>query len=276
MGFLVIPWSSVVGPVLHLVNEATLPEALCAMGPLGTSLSQLWESLIWFWCLVNEPLFFSWPSPNSSFFTRIIWVAAMYWRDGLIRRVDLMMSYRSSCGTILYCYSSQKAEDRREKLMTSWLLPFFSCELKNLLGCEVLWWDKTDVFLCTRSIFNTCQRTIHHSAVGLCLILRGGWYWSCWWYTAACGLAEWTISRCFFKTLVLFWWLMFLGMKHHVCRSLFWALLLGFPGAGWVCGCCFGKVVSAVMEVQQGFGVCDTWLCSQVTAVSLFCKTLPC
>lgn len=47
MGFLAILLSSVVGPVLDLVNEATLPKAMCAMGPLGTPLSQLWESLIW-------------------------------------------------------------------------------------------------------------------------------------------------------------------------------------------------------------------------------------
>lgn len=72
MGFLVIPLSSLVGPVLDLVNEATLPKAMCAMGPLGTPLSQLWESLIWASyqpnVLLMNPSFFSWPSPNSSFF----------------------------------------------------------------------------------------------------------------------------------------------------------------------------------------------------------------
>lgn len=164
-----------------------------------------------------------------------------------------------------------------EKLITCWLLPFFSCELKNLLGCKGLWWDKTDAFLCSSSIFNSCQRTIHHSAAGLCSFLRGSWCWLCWYYIAAYGLAEWTISRCFFKTLVLFWWLLFLGRKHLTCRSLFClSLVASFPGAGWVCGCCFGKVVGAAVEVQQGFGVCDVWLCSQVTAVSLYCKTEAC
>lgn len=72
MGFLVIPLSSVVGPVLGLVSEATLPKAMCAMGPLGTPLSQLWESLIWASyqpsVLLMNLSFFSWPSPNSSFF----------------------------------------------------------------------------------------------------------------------------------------------------------------------------------------------------------------